>query len=65
MYLYMVHDDRAHWDKFKALQDFKETDTNIKSELDLSSLIFNESGGHCTGLLIAVLCKGESTLLNS
>lgn len=65
MCLHVVRDDRAHWDKCKLLQDFKETDINMKSELDLFSLIFNESSGHSTGLLIAVLYKGESTLINS
>lgn len=38
MCLYMMHNDRAHWDKFKLFQDFKEIYNNVISELDLFCL---------------------------
>lgn len=53
--LYTVLDDRAHWDKFKLFQNFKEIDNNVISELEFFAFIFNESSGHHTGPLIAAL----------
>lgn len=38
MCLSRVPDDRAHWDKFKLFQDFKEIDNNVILELDLFCL---------------------------
>lgn len=38
MCLYMVRNDRAHRDKFKLFQDFKEIDNNVISEPHLFCL---------------------------